>query len=141
MAEFLVYNKEHWMDALSPMEVAVRIANDSRFKEAYDTRDRKGDVIEVRPDGFWTDGKRKGFGAAKGFALLVVPGLKAETAKKYQRELYDDPTLPNRERKLLNNHRYNVRIAQVTLSADKKATFTNVANIPLTDRLSALEIE
>ena len=74
MAEFLIYNKEHWMDSLTQKEIDEQVAKNEHFMDKYNARYQKGDIVEVQPNGFWTDGKRKGFGFYA-FALVTIPNM------------------------------------------------------------------
>jgi len=73
MAELLVYNKDHWMDALLPEEVASRASAHKTFQRKYDARWQRGDVVEVRPDGYWTGPNAPGYSKAA-FELNTVQG-------------------------------------------------------------------
>lgn len=119
--ELLVFNKAHWMDPLSAAEVAERVKENEHFQQKYDSRYQRGDIVEVRPDGFWTDGKRKGFGAPD-FALVIIPGVSFEDAKGLMGSLS------------LKRRQYKVDMAQVVLSADKKATYVTIIDAPLVDK-------
>lgn len=87
MAEFLIYNKDHWMDALTQEQVEEYVEKYPNFQAKYDARYQRGDVIEVRPDGYWTESKAPGYDKSA-FLLVTVPGLKFDDAKKYGRSLY-----------------------------------------------------
>lgn len=130
--EFLVYNKENWMDSLTQEQIDEHIAKNPKFmEEKYNIRDQKGDIIEVRPGGYWTDGKRKGFGS-HAFALVTILGLSYEDARHYQDSYVDD--LYKRDKKTLKRHRYQIDMTQISLDAEKKATFTNTSNAHLIDK-------
>jgi len=79
MAEFLIYNTDSWMDALTEREVAERTADKPTFEKKYLARYQRGDIIEVRPDGYWTGPKAKGFDKSV-FRVIAVPGVKADRA-------------------------------------------------------------
>jgi len=115
MAEFLVYNKEHWMDNITPERFSELVKREGdEFIKKYNSRYQKGDIIEVRPDGFWTDGRRKGFGSEH-FALVCVPGLSVRDAQKYT-EAVELDGLPVKRR------RYAVKMAEVSLDVNSKVT-------------------
>lgn len=97
MAEFLVYNKEHWMDLPSKDQpektgyenVIDKINNSNysssaktlalfNFIEKYNARSQKGDIIERRKDGIGMVGKE-----LLSFALIKVPEKTYESAKQY----------------------------------------------------------
>ena len=75
MAEFLIYNKTHWMDKLSQAEWDMFIQQNPNWQEKYSSRYQRGDFVEARPDGFFTGPRARGFNK-KVFRLLVVKGLK-----------------------------------------------------------------
>ncbi len=74
MAEFLIYNKDHWSASvkLTPEQVI-------KFKGCY----KKGDVVEVRPDGYWD---KRGFNK-EGFAVVKNEGMSFESAQQYAEPL------------------------------------------------------
>lgn len=76
MAEFLIYDKDPWMDKISPDRYQELIKR-PEFQQKYLARYRRGDVVEVRPDGFWTGPKAKGFNK-EAFRIISVPGLKPD---------------------------------------------------------------
>lgn len=82
MAEFLIYNKEHWMDALTQEQLDGYVQKYPKFMDKYNARNQRGDVVEVRPDGYWTGSKAPGYDKSV-FLLVTVPGLKFDDAKKY----------------------------------------------------------
>lgn len=82
-AEFLIYDTVHWMHKLTLEEMEA-------YREKYEGWDEKaagqyikGDVIEVRPDGFWTGPKARGFNK-KTFRVLSVPGLQEKIGLSYK---------------------------------------------------------
>lgn len=78
MAEFLIYNKEHWMDALSPEQVKDYVKRYPKtFQAKYDGRYQRGDIVEVREDGFYTK-TLKGDLSKWAFRVVCVPGLKSD---------------------------------------------------------------
>lgn len=79
MAEFLIYDKEHWMDKMTAERYAELIKR-PHFAEKYLSRYQRGDIVEVRPDGFWTGANARGFNE-DAFRVVSVPGLPPD--KKY----------------------------------------------------------
>lgn len=88
--EFLIYNKEHWMDALTSEQVAEYVKKYSNFQVKYDSRYQRGDIVEVRPDGFYTS-TLKGDLSKWAFRVVVVEGLKAD-------KMYMEGTVTKRRR-------------------------------------------
>jgi len=80
MAEFLIYNKTHWMDALTNKQKDELRVRDKYFDTKYNARYQKGDIIEVRPDGYWTGQNARGFDTSA-FKVVSVPGLEVDTTK------------------------------------------------------------
>ena len=79
MAEFIIYNKTHWMDKLTPEQLKQNQLKYSNWDLKYVARYQKGDIVEVRPDGFFTGPKAHGFDK-KDFRLVVVKGLKPDVS-------------------------------------------------------------
>lgn len=73
MAEYLIYNTEQWMGKLTPEQLIEYRAKYPDFQRKYDARYKNGDVVEVRPDGYWTSPLAKGFNK-KVFKIVSVPG-------------------------------------------------------------------
>ena len=78
MAEFLVYNRDDWMASMSGERFRKLSYERKNFLAKFNARYQRGDIIDKRPDGFWTDGKRKGFGYPK-FVLVCVKDLDDKT--------------------------------------------------------------
>lgn len=76
MAEFLVFDKDNWMDRLTS-ERWTEMSQRTHWSEKYAARYQKGDIVEVRPDGFWTGPKARGFNQAA-FKVVSIPGLAPE---------------------------------------------------------------
>ena len=83
--ELLLFWKDHWMDALTPQEVADRVALNPKFQNKYDARYQRGDVVEVREDGYWDT---RGFDHDS-FCVVQVPGMALDKTK--MAALVDDP--------------------------------------------------
>jgi len=134
MAEFLIYNKTHWMDAMSQAEVDAKITVNPKWQTKYEARLQKGDIIEVREDGYWSV-KRKGF-AAPTFALVCVPGVSVEDAKHYMepQETIVNAGTKNEVRSLLKRRRYQVDLQQISLSAENSATVSRLADARIRDK-------
>lgn len=82
MAEFLIVAKKHWMDELTPTQVALL----PRQKlDTYNARSQVGDILVVRPDG-WKWGKEE---RLPNYIVVKIPGLKAD--KKYEELLISAP--------------------------------------------------
>lgn len=107
-AEFLIYNKDHWMTKLTLDEMKIYREKYKDWDERVAGQYQKGDIIEVRPDGFWTGLKVRGFNK-KAFRVLSVPGLSIKTAQKYKiitptrKSRYNISTGADKELKIVNN--------------------------------------
>ena len=114
-AEFLIYNKDHWMDALTPQQVTEYVNKYPNFQAKYDARYQRGDIVEVREDGFYTS-TLKGDLSKWVFRVVVVTGLKADN-------MYVEPT-PTKRR------RYNI------LDGATKTvhTISNIGDMTLTNK-------
>jgi len=72
--ELLLFWKAHYMDAWDAAKVA---SLDASMKDKYDRRYQKGDVVEVREDGYWD---KRGFDK-EAFCVVKVPGEAADYDK------------------------------------------------------------
>ena len=77
MAEYLTYNMTHWMDKLTPEQLKQNQMKYSYWDEKYNARYQKGDIVEARPDGFFTGPKAHGWDH-NAFRLIIVKGLKVD---------------------------------------------------------------
>ena len=80
MTEFLIYNTDHWMDALTEVEVAEYENRYPNFRSKYNARYQRGDIVEVREDGFWGDGP---YPRKDVFRVVRVPGMSLKDAQVY----------------------------------------------------------
>lgn len=138
MAEFLIYNKEHWMDALNQEQIDEYVKKYPKFMDNYNARQQKGDVIEVRPDGYWTGPKAPGYDENV-FLLVSVPRLKFEDAEKYGEPLYQQfpVSVLNEEtsefeeewkEKLIKKRKYNFS------NVIDKQIFNSISEIMITEK-------
>ncbi len=103
MAEFLIYNKTHWMDELSVAEIAERVKENSHLQAKYDARYQRGDIVEIRPDGYWSQ-DRAGHGK-HAFALVVLPGLGIKDAQHYM-DTWERDVAITQTKEDISNHIY-----------------------------------
>lgn len=91
MAEFLIYQGPHWMDELRDVDLAERLKN-ANFKSEYDARYRRGDIVQVFPNGTCIEP------SASGTRLCIVkcPELSMRDAQGLDSALEDttDPEKP-----------------------------------------------
>ena len=97
MAEFLIYNKDHWMDKMTP-ERYQELMKTPNFAQKYLSRYQRGDVVEVREDGFYTSTLKGDLTKAstKAFRVISIPGLKPD--KKYMEPVLDGDKVTKRRR-------------------------------------------
>jgi hypothetical protein len=112
--EFLIYDKVHWMDKMAPERYAELIKTE-HFAEKFLARYQRGDVVEVRPGGFWTGPKAKGFNV-EAFRVVFVFGLKLD--KKYM-----EPSAHKRRRFSIS-----------TGALQKVTVVSNINDLTITDK-------
>lgn len=94
MAEFLIYNKDHWMDNLNQEEYN-KLVSTPQGQAKYLARYQRGDIVEVREDGFYTS-TLKGDLSKWAFRVVVVTGLKADI--KYMEPIMQGDEITKRRR-------------------------------------------
>jgi hypothetical protein len=107
MAELLVRAKSHYLDKLSPEEVAKMTKEQL---QSYNARSQIGDVIVVRPDG-WE------WGRCECLPEYIVVRTKEtlEEAKKYEESLSEQTEIDGKvESKMLKVRKYNISLAEVS---------------------------
>lgn len=118
--ELLLFGKNHWLtlaklnalkdridlDTIDPVQREILKA---QITEKYASRYQLGDIVEVRPDGYWT--VEKGWNR-KAFYLIAVPGLKYD--EKYQKALEDT------DGSLLRRRKWRIDPADVPAVARQK---------------------
>ncbi|MHC4704494.1 MAG: hypothetical protein ACYTFQ_28425 [Planctomycetota bacterium] len=77
MAEFLIYDKDHWMDSLTPQQIAQHRKRHTNFQAHYDARYQKGDIVEVRENGGYTS-TLKGDLSRWPFRVVVITNLQID---------------------------------------------------------------
>ena len=139
MAEFLIFDKDHWMDEPSPdrpdltgYEDVQRRINDEqisseaktkkllRLEQKYDARHQRGDIVEAREDG-----RPRGKKEPESFAFIRVTMPFAE-AKEYMRPLEDvqNEGTKSEIRTLLKRRKYRLDMAGIVLDGKKTATLS-----------------
>ena len=134
MAEFLIYNKNHWMDVPSKdspeltgyENVQQKIMNDSSLslekstlalglhEITHERRYRRGDIVEARKDGGHR-GKRE----EASFAFLQVPSVSLEDGKAYCATKEDPDYTKARKRE------HYVYMVGLVLDSHQNATLTD----------------
>ena len=121
MCEFLIYDKVHWIDQLSAQEYEAIKAREADWDLRAEARLRPGDIVEVRPDGFWTGEKARGFNQ-EAFRVVSVPGIPVAKALPYV-----GPKLSTDGATLYRKSRY-----AITKGADQKVSvFSNIKAVSI----------
>ena len=119
MAEFLIYNKDHWMDKLNQEEYDKLMAH-LHGAEKFLSRYQKGDIVEVQEDGFYTS-TLKGNLSRWPFRVVSIPGVKPD--KRYMEPIMDGDVM-------LKRRRFNIS----TGTAQKVTTVASMNDLALTDK-------
>lgn len=126
MAEFLIYDKNHWMDSLTQEQIDEYTAKDASFPDKYSRRLQLGDVIEVRPDGYWD---RRGFDK-ECYGVLKVPNLVDAKLDEYGSSLYSGIGLAEN---MIKRRRYN--FSNIIFDPlFKEAELANLTSVTVTDK-------
>jgi len=126
MAEFLVLDINHVWDSVD-IGVLVGI-HGPEIEQKYNARIQRGDVIEVRPDGYWTGPNALPFKKEK-LCVVSVPFVSYEQAMQYMDGEYTEDIMTKKRR-------YNVDTIQLTFDKNKIAVIKNIGqlNILLRDK-------
>ena len=131
MAEFLVYNKDNWMDVISKdrpdltgkEKVLRKINDDSELNSAektaevfyhtatYNARSQIGDIVEVRENGVGMVGKE-----LQSYALIKVPSILVNK-NQYEGSMMDGYMIKY-------HHRFSLDMSKITLDINKEANLT-----------------
>ena len=129
MANFLVYNKMHWLDSASKSEptktgykrhadnidaagylsAIEKLDAHAKLKKKYDSKLVAGDIIEVRPDTQGMSGIEP-----DSLVLIKVKDLKLEEAGIYAEALYGLDS--NNKQYMKIKRKYNVDISKLEFS-------------------------
>lgn len=126
--ELLVYNKAHWMDALTPQEILDRAKADEHFQAKYDSRYQKGDIVDVKPDGHWTE--KHGYNKK----CFVVVKIDKKTVDERFTESQDSGDV------LVKQRRYWANVDLLTFDVDKKVTVTTISDAEITDKVTDTKV-
>ena len=125
-AELLVYKGPNWMDDLTQEQLAEYVKKWPNFMERYHARNRPGDVIDIKPNGFWDN---RGHGKEK-FYVLRYPDMTMAEARKLTDPIFDDSNGV-----LLKKRRYFVDTEKVTFDPiTEKLTVTSLKDAELYDK-------
>jgi hypothetical protein len=121
VAEFLIYNKNHWSEDVPQKE---KDKWTEKEKAKFAMCQRKGDVVEIRPDGFWD---ARGFNK-DAFAVVKVPGLSLEDAKQYSGRLVDG------ENNVIKKFKYTIPVETMDIGIEQKITFNKLVDVGITEK-------
>jgi len=130
MAEFLIYNKDHWSKSVKLTEEQVE-----KFKGCY----KNGDVVEVREDGYWD---KRGFNK-EAFRVVKKVGLEVADAIHYIEPL-EKITVSEvgEEDKVETLERRKYQITNVVTAESKIASVEDLTIITKTElSVSSIEAE
>lgn len=125
MAEFLIQNYDSWVEGLSIHELARHMTK-KEFKIGYNARTKRGDVLEVGPDGKWSDDAH---GGGK-FVILRVPLLPLTQAKEYAKPITKYLGRVNNQPvyETLHGRKYNFNLARLNIRRNV-ATANKISDI------------
>lgn len=126
MADLLIFDKDHYMDSWTSVELTNRIKDDPTIEEKYNRRYQKGDVIEVRPDGYWSGDKGRNFDK-NCFCIINVSN---DAMMGFDTPLYDTLTLPEDNPKILKKRKYNIDISNLIFNG--KIAISTYSNLNIT---------
>ena len=125
--ELLIYDTQHWMDRIAVGDIALKIAKGKITQQEYEARHRRGDIVEVRPNGYWTGEKAKGFNK-KIFTVLTVPAVKYKSARKYM-----EPYIVNG--KIIKRRKYSIaNMKNLSTGSSKVRNFAFFIDANLKDK-------
>ena len=138
MANFLIYNKTHWLelpsksepektgyqrnhDKIQSMTIPVLDKSDklNELDRKFDARAVLGDIVEARKD----NQKMVGL-EPESFVLVKVPEIKDVEAKEYTGPLLDGIPSAEYTPKILRQHKYFLDVSKIIFDAKKEAVLT-----------------
>jgi hypothetical protein len=127
MAELYIFDwtYKHWMDDLTPEEVAQRIADNPDFERKYNARWQAGDIKEIYPDGHLPTGETISPDTKE--VVLKIPSLSFSTAIAYRDAHIDSST--STEPRLLLRRKYKVNWNNVPVAIKNQLSVTRVITL------------
>lgn len=109
-----------------PAEAIEAAMQDARvaWQEKYSGRYARGDIVEVRPDGFWTGPNKRGFDKSV-FALIHIPGETLASSKHLSKA---------KETKSKFRRKFQVDMTQFVLDSTKVKTFDTLVKAKIKDK-------
>lgn len=102
VAEYVIFDKLHWMDKLSVEDVLKRELEDKDFRKKYDARYQRGDIVDAGYDG------RFGNMNNPAFTVIKKPGEPVDY--KFIEELKESG-------RLIKNRKYKVDLDNIGTSS------------------------
>jgi hypothetical protein len=159
VAEVLIYIKGHnrkdgdtghWMDDTGVFDTLKnRINGDiaktltqkaeslAELQRKYDARSQYGDIVEVRPDGYWgePDEKNKHGWDHAAYALVKIPKITIEQVSRYRDSVQEITGTGDKiKAKVLKKWRYNISALGLTAGETRTITKLNDLVRQLTDK-------
>ena len=131
--ELLIYNKAHWMDALTAQEVTDRAKTNEHFLEKYNARYQKDDIVDVRPDRYWTE--LHGYDK-KSFRVVKVDKVPVDEKYMKAQEDVTDPENPV----LIKRRQYNVDTAKLVFDVEEKVVVTSLNDAEIVDKVTGTKV-
>ena len=123
MAELLIYNKINWMDEPERQERVEQLKkDDSKFQAKYEARYQKGDIIEVRPDGYWL---KRGFNK-NAFCVVCRENVAKNDMDYLSGSFLEEFIHPDVSRKTLRKRKYNIDIDSIIFGENQKEKITEL---------------
>ena len=119
------------MDKLTPAELATRKL-DPKFAQKYKARYERGDVIEIRPDGFYSYVTKAS--DIPGFALVRLPGVSVQKLHYLCGE--NIQATPDNQGVIMNKRR--LKKIGIDVQAEPVKTVTKETDLQVTDRIAVL---
>lgn len=129
MAEFLIYNKDHWTKTASQ---AVKDTWTTNQVEKFKSVAEKGDIVEVKEDGHYT-GPGRGFDK-EAFAVICAPGVSMKDALAYKGSLKENIVIAlEPTTRIVRKFRYNM--SNLSLNVNQKQTIQRLSDVTITDKV------
>jgi len=134
MADLLILDNEIWMNSMTQNDIELYNIIYPGFQKKYDSRDRKGDVIEERPDGFWSAAKGRNFDKAA-FCVINVPDKELKHPGRMAIPLFEISLDPDIQLKILINRKYNIDVSGLVFTGKIATSNYDDLNITVKEEL------
>ena len=127
--DLLIYNKDHWYDTTTDKR---RAELDKLYPGKFDSRYRRGDIVEVREDDYF---KKHGFNK-DAFAVVKANGVKENMSLMEPQENLTDPDNPV----LVKMRRYHVDMTAVTFNEKQELTVSSIDDASIYDKADDIQV-